>query len=327
MRFQNELEGAGIPTGVVESGGEAVQAVREGGYHAVIVPAVLSDMSSYDFCMSLVRHMQGVFVVLYGALDDRYADALRQSGVAHVTGAGNESMPHVLARRFGVPLAGSPSTPVSGSHSPFGVGMPAAAMGADGAQTDRVAQLEEDLGLAESELEDTRNRLANVEEDARRSREELKSAERRLSEAVDELAKVKGEVEAARKSAERANKERDGLKALVGSLEEDRVEMEKRVLAAGELEREKVVLEEMLADLTRKLAAKTAEPDNERREQEESLTDVLANLAPLTWGMVQAADWLQEHDAPSDHVRALRIAVRSVETLLDEARARGLLKT
>lgn len=49
MRFQNELEGAGIPTGVVESGGEAVQAVREGGYHAVIVPAVLSDMSSYDF--------------------------------------------------------------------------------------------------------------------------------------------------------------------------------------------------------------------------------------------------------------------------------------
>ena len=95
------------------------------------------------------------------------------------------------------------------------------------------------------------------------------------------------------------------------------------------LEREKENLEQMVQDLTRKLASKSAEPPPPRgpSDDEEALVDALGNLAPLTWDVVQAADWLQANDAPPDHVRALRIAVRSVETLLDEARARKLLKT
>ncbi len=325
MRFQHELEGVGIITGVVESGGEAVQAVREGGYQAVIVPAVLPDMSSYDFCMSLLRHMQGVFVVLYGKMDAIYADALRQTGrVAHVTGLGNDSMPHVLAGRFGVqlPPPPAPSTPASGSHAPFG----RSSRSAQGEAAERVARLEEDLGVAESELEDARARISQAEEAAKKRAAELRSAEQRLSDAVEELADLRVQLEGARRTADRAQKERDGLRALVDNLEEDRGDMERRLASLGPLEREKENLEQMVQELTRKLAAKSAEPVPEHSEKEAALMDALGNLAPLTWDVVQAADWLQANDAPSDHVRSLRIAVRSVETLIEEARARGLLK-
>lgn len=327
MRFQHELEGAGITTGIVESGGEAVLAVREGGYQAVIVPAVLPDMSSYDFCMSLLRHMDGIFVVLYGKMDAMYADPLQQTGrVAHVSGLGHESMPHVLAGRFGVqlPPPPAPATPSSGSHAPpGGRGAPAV----DAAQRERLERLQEDLGVAESELEDARARLTQAEAAAKKRASEVKSVERRLGEAVEELATLRVELDAARKTADRAQKERDGLKALIASLEEDRSDMERKLATLDELEKDKRALEQMVSELTRKLAAKRAEPQNLQREREEGLTDALANLTPLTWDVVQAADWLQENDAPSDHVRALRIAVRSVETLLEEARSRGLIKS
>lgn len=326
MRFQHELEGAGIITGVVESGGEAVQAVREGGYQAVIVPAVLPDMSSYDFCMSLLRHVEGVFVVLYGNMEPIYAEALRQTGrVAHVSGLGHESVPHLLAGRFGVqlPPPPSPSTPASGSHLPFsGGGFGAPPGGREPDLRERVARLEEDLGVAESELEDVRARLHQAEDNARKRAAELRSTEERLAEAVDELADLRVQTEAARKAADRAQKERDGLKALVDSLEEDRGELERKLRALPALEREKESLERMVQDLTRKLAAKSAGP----RPEEDALADTLTTLAPLTWDVVQAADWLQVNDAPSDHVRTLRVAVRSIETLLEEARAKGILK-
>lgn len=324
LRFQNELEGAGFATGVVETGGEAVRAVREGGYQAVIVPAVLPDLSSYDFCMSLLRHVQGVFVVLYGAMDAVYAEALRQTGrVAHVTGFGHESVPHLIAERFGVVLPTPPpppATPGSGSPVPFG-GFPASR----GAETDlhaRVSRLEEELGLAESELEDARARLRQAEDALQRRSSEMRSVEQRLREAVDELADLRVQLEGARRAAERAGKERDGLKALVDNLEEDRGELERKLSALPALEREKEALERMVQDLTLKLASKGAEP----RTDDAALESALGTLAPLTWDMVQAAEWLEMNDAPNDHVRALRIAVRSIETLLEAARSRGLLK-
>lgn len=324
LRFQNELEGAGFATGVVETGAEAVHAVREGGYHAVIVPAVLPDMSSYDFCMSLLRHVQGVFVVLYGAMDAVYAEALRQTGrVAHVTGFGHESVAHLLAARFGVtlpsppPVPSAPSTPTSGSALPFG--------GSRGGEPDlreRVARLEEDLGVAESELDEARARLQQADDTLQRRLGEMRSLEKRLGDSVEEVADLRVQLEGARRAAERAGKERDGLKALVDSLEEDRRELERKLEALPALEREKDSLERMVQDLTRKLAAKSAGP----RTEDAALESALGTLAPLTWDMVQAAEWLEMNDAPKDHVRALRVAVRSIETLLEAARAQGLLK-
>ncbi|MFZ9888820.1 MAG: hypothetical protein ACO3JL_15075 [Myxococcota bacterium] len=267
QRYGRELYDLGFPTAVVNNGAEAVGAVLGGGFHVVVVPTELTDMSAYDFCMSLLRHVQGVLVVLHGPLDPHYAELLVNTGlVAYLTGRDNQSLAATIAARFGIPLPAATSTQRPAArdfHAPH-IGTPLSQL----LHTTTAPTLSSDRTAAPPEPPAEHPSIsfsALDEEPLLAVQEDEVSVTAPVDPREVELVRLRERLDFARQEADRARLERDGLRALIDSLEEERRTAEKKLAELSGLRAQNEALERMVSELTRKLAARGGAGEDKAR--------------------------------------------------------------
>lgn len=383
-RMEAELIAVGIPAGTVPTGTAAVGLLRAGEYDVAVVPTDLTDMSAYDFTTSLLRHVQGVFVVLWGNDMDsgQMGQLLGSDRVVHFRGetdgsvamwlmekasGGNPAPPGVAASPGGF-AAANPATPpaaLSGlaapapgaanpftgaSASPFGGGaddLPV--LGGQPADDGRVDELEEELNLAQAELEEVRARLQQAESAAERSENEARAAKEQLESdrreradsdaATDEL---KRSLLSAQEFLKTVSQERDGLKALVQSLEEERSGQESGAEGArAELEEVRTYLlnvQSELAETRRERDAARAEAhaletvvqqrdEQLKQVQEQAGTSSAGDdglrdrVAALDWKVAaEAAAFLKITGEGEEHIERLRALAAAIGELAAAAK-------
>lgn len=264
QRYGRDLYDRGFPTAVVNNGAEAVGAVLSGGFHVVVVPTDLADMSAYDFCMSLLRHVQGVLVVLHGPLAPQYVEQLVHTGlVAYLTGHDGQSLAATVAARFGIalPALAPPHRPPSREFQAPHVGTPLSQL------LHTTAAVPPSPPAAEAATGHRPPHFSALDEEPLPAVEEHEGAS--VTAPVDprdvELVHLRDRLEFARQEADRARMERDGLRALIDSLEEERRTAEKKLAELSSLRAQNDALERMVADLTRRIASRGVGSDDKAR--------------------------------------------------------------